>query len=51
MERPGAGEASGMSEYDRKLKNFLLGNNDEPDDRIARQGVPSHRAQYRGQDL
>lgn len=40
-----------MSEYDRKLKIFLLGNNDEPDDRIARQGVPSHRAQYRGQDL
>jgi hypothetical protein len=40
-----------MSVYDRKLKDFLLGNNDEPQDRIARQGAPSHRAQYRGQDL
>ena len=51
MERLVAGEASGMSVYDRKLKDFLLGNNDEPQDRIARQGAPSHRAQYRGQDL
>ncbi|CAN9430254.1 unnamed protein product [Alternaria alternata] len=51
MERLVAGEASGMSVYDRKLKDFLLGNNNEPQDRIARQGAPSHRAQYRGQDL